>query len=265
MRALLVLLSLFHWAFGIAQSDRYTLTSCPACTAALRADFNEKHAATASYVEYEQLLRRTFTGDKDGRYVKFTVRHASGEEADFVYNIPSMRTHPAGLVSLASKGVTSSTVEGKSELRALLSDTLALWDTLCIRMRLLDADLPNDGYYLLWTDERDGVTYKSAVPARSDTLCFSKALFGTSTTPFVPVRLRHVAARKQDLASFTLRVLTTGEKQDLLAEVCATAERTAINDAVRREQLLYQYCVAEYCAIPAEQLPAPPCAPVPQR
>ncbi|MEO8591181.1 MAG: hypothetical protein ABI432_17515 [Flavobacteriales bacterium] len=243
----------------LAQPYRFTITSCPAVSGVAKADFNAHYGQAGSQAEYTQALRRTFTGDKGGRYVHYTERKAGDVEADFVFNIPTGRSHPADLVSLASKGVASSTVESKVEVRALLHDTVALWDTLRMRMRLLDADLANTGYFLVWTDTRDGATYKSNVPARGDTLCFSADLFGGKPLVYVPVRLRHTALRKQDLATFTLRILSSDEKTDLLGAVCDVASRTPGLNAVQRAQLAHQYCTAEYGSIPAEQLPQPPC------
>ena len=155
MRALLAL-----WAVGCllhAQAQRFTITSCPASSGVLKADFNARHGDTGTHAEYMLALRRAFTGDKGGRYVHYTMLVEGTVEQDYYFSIPQGRSYPAGLVSLASKSVHSSTVESKAELRALLQDTLAIWDTLCVRMRLLDADLAHDGYFLLWTDPRDGV------------------------------------------------------------------------------------------------------------
>ncbi len=246
------------------RAQHFTLTSCPASSGVAKSEFDARYGATATQAEYVRQLRRTFPGDKGGRYVHFTARTAVGGEQDFVYHIPSARVHSAGLVSLSSKGVGSSTVESKAELRALLHDTIALWDTLRVRMRLLDADLAHTGYFLLWTDPRDGVQYKSPVPARGDTLRFSADLFGGLRVPCVPVRLRHSSLRKQDLATFTFRVLSDEEKADLLDAVCTSANKLSGMDPVQRKQLLHQYCSAEYGYVPFEQLPSASCATAPQ-
>lgn len=258
MRTLLAL-----WAVGCllhAQAQRFTITSCPASSGVLKADFNARYGDTNTHAEYMLALRRAFTGDKGGRYVHYTMHVEGTVEQDYYFSIPQGRSYPAGLVSLASKSVHSSTVESKAELRALLQDTLAIWDTLCVRMRLLDADLAHDGYFLLWTDPRDGVQYKSALPVSGDTLQMNGALFGTLQEPFIPVRLRHTALRKQDLATFVLRVMTDEEKKDLLEHVCQAAQKLQLEDPVQRGLLLHQYCRAQYGHVPLEQLPPAPCA-----
>lgn len=262
MRALVLLAGVLM--VQCMQAQQYILTSCPASSGVVKKEFDARYGATATHAEYVRQLRRTFPGDKGGGYVHFTARTAVGGEQDFVFHIPSARVHAAGLVSLSSKGVGSSTVEGKAELRALLHDTIALWDTLRVRMRLLDADLAHTGYFLLWTDPRDGVQYKSPVPARGDTLRFSADLFGDLRVPGVPVRLRHSTLRKQDLATFTFRVMTEEEKDNLLDAVCYSASRLEGMDPVQRKQLLFQYCSAEYGYVPFEQLPAAACATAPQ-
>lgn len=261
MRAGVLLSGLLIWCTSHAQENHFRLTSCPASSGVVKAEFNARYGAIATQAEYVQLLRRTFPGDKGGRYVHFTQRDPSGKEEDFVYHIPSARSHASGLVSLSSKGVGFSTVESKSEMRAFLRDTIGLWDTLRVRVRLLDADLAPSGYFLLWTDPRNGVVYKSPVPARGDTLRISSDLFGDLRAPYIPVRLRHAATRKQDLATCTLRVISEGERAELLEQVCLRALQEQGMDTVQRHRLLLQYCQAEYGTVPLEQLPVPLCRP----
>ena len=243
-----------------SQAQSFTLTSCPASSGVIKAEFNARHGATPTHDAYVQVLRRTFTGDKGGRYVHYTAQQANGKQEDFYFSIPRGRSFPADLVSLASKGVQSSTVESKSELRALLHDTIALWDTLRVRMRLLDADLAPTGYYLLWTDARDGLPYKSPLPARGDTLYMDARLFGTYEPTYAGVRLRHTSLRKQDLATFTLHLLSAAEKSELLDAVCQRHAAHALSD-MERQRLLHQYCTAEHGSLLREQVPVPSCTP----
>ncbi len=243
-----------------SHAQSFTVTSCPASSGVIKADFNAQHGATPTHEAYVRVLRRTFTGDKGGRYVHYTLRTAAGKQEDFYFSIPQGRSFPADLVSLASKGVASSTVESKGELRALLQDTIALWDTLRVRMRLLDADLAPTGYYLLWTDARDGLLYKSPVPARGDTLYMDDRLFGTYEADHVDVRLRHNGLRKQDLATFTLHLLSEAEKSEMLDAVCHQHALHPLS-CTELQRLLHQYCAAEHGSLPWEQLPVPPCAP----
>ena len=201
-----------------SQAQSFTLTSCPASSGVIKAEFNARHGATPTHDAYVQVLRRTFTGDKGGRYVHYTAQQANGKQEDFYFSIPRGRSFPADLVSLTSKGVQSSTVESKSELRALLHDTIALWDTLRVRMRLLDADLAPTGYYLLWTDARDGLSYKSPLPARGDTLYMDARLFGTYEPEVEPVRY----GLTKDIDSYNLWTIAFHEWRALGRDVRAT-------------------------------------------
>lgn len=259
MRTVLILLALGMALVVRGQSRHFTLTSCPASSGVVKADFDSRYGALASEAEYVQVLRRTFTGEKGGRYVHYTEHQPGGGARDLVFHIPSARSHPAGLVSLASKGSSFSTVESKAELRELLKDTVALRGTLWIRARLLDADLSHDGWFLLWTDPRDGKPYKSMVPARADTLLFHAAFLGDAPLREVAVRLRHEALKKQDLATFTFRLIGEEEWDALNAEVCAVCTGEPALDALKCGQLLHQYCTAEFGSLPVDQLPPPAC------
>lgn len=252
-----------HLAVAQVPAQRFTLTSCPQVTGVDKAAFNAQYGDLPSLTEYILVLRRTFPGDKGCCTVSYSMVRPT-DVLDLVYHIPTQKTRVEGLVSLSSKGAFYSTLEGRREVRAVLRDTIAVWDTLRLRMRLLDADLPTDGYRLIWTDPQDGRPYMTAVPVRGDTLLLSAALFGERPMRYVPVELRHRSESTRTLADFTLHIVPSVERDALLELVCRNADRTALD---RREQqsLLHQYCEDWYGRIPLDQLPAPDCDTSPHR
>lgn len=238
--------------------ERFTLTWCPMNTGVDKAEFNKRYGTVGSEALFVQALRRSFSGDHCC-HVEFTVKPLNAPPEFYVYHIPTARSRPAALASLSSKSDLSSMVQSKRELGDLFRDTVAVWDTLRIRVRLLDADLAQDGYHLLWTDTITGKTFSSAVPHRGDTLFISQPLFGPSPAAFTALRLRHRALRGQDLARGTLRFLAPVERSSMMDLVCSVAAQHPDYTQAQYAQLLHQFCTDWYGHTPADQLPEPHC------
>lgn len=259
MNVLPGLLLLLPWhVMGQRTGASFTLTSWPMEVKVDKASFDRQYGHPGSEADYLNVLRRTFSGDVEG-FVRYTMEPADGPLEFRVYHIPSARSRPAALTTLSSKSDPSSLVESRHELRGLLHDTIAIWDTLRIRIRPADEDLAPDGYYLLWIDPHDGRTYCSTVMNRADTLLFASGSFGTVMAVYIDVRLRHTALGKQDLAHCLLRPLSEREEEDLLQLVCDVSAEQQADDKVYRRQLLRQFCTDWYGHILADQLPAVDC------
>lgn len=185
------------------------------------ADINKRMISLNDEKSLIKFLKKNFNQPGNG-YLLIGERKDNNEMTFRFYFLNSKTSSVVNTTAvMAGKDLEIPVIQKTTDFKNVFTDSLIIFDSLFLKLRLKDVDYPAEGYFLLYNSSEGNNLEKSELKNHHDTLVVTRENFTPALNGFVKVSLRNTGDVESNLMVFHFRFASPGEQAELISTITA--------------------------------------------